>query len=176
MNRPKSIFRRAAEGGVTLGALFVCIFLAGSVAGTVGSLMALALIVYVPVFVYRRLKSTYFAAHGMMTFSGLWLEGILHFVCGAIILALGALIFLRWIMPDYLPDMIAMVLRAAAANPDTGDAAMSPAQFAKAFASIRPIDIAMTLMWASAFTGSIASLVIAAIVKSKLPPTQAPNS
>lgn len=175
MNRPKSIFRRAAEGGVTLGALFVCIFLAGSVAGTIGSLLSLALIVYVPVFVYRRLKSTYFAAHGLMTFSGLWLEGILHFICGAIILALGSLIFLRWIVPDYLPDMVAVISRAAAENAQASDSPVTPAQFASYFASIRPIDISMTLLWSASFTGSIASLVIAAIVNSKLPPP-APNS
>ena len=176
MNRPKSIFRRAAEGGLTLGALFVCIFLAGSIAGTLGSLLSLALMVYVPVFVYRRLKSTYFAAHGLMTFSGLWLEGILHFICGSVILALGTLVFLRWIAPDYLSAMVDAVSQAVAADPKAAvDSPVTPAQFAAYLASIRPIDIAMTLMWTASFTGSIASLVIAAIVKSKLPPPPSPN-
>jgi hypothetical protein len=57
------------------------------------------------------------------------------------------------------------------------DGSVSPEQIASYFSSIRPIDISMTLMWASSFTGSIASLVIAALVKTRcVPPPPSPNS
>ena len=83
MNRPKSIFRRAAEGGITLGAIFVCIFLLETTAGALSWLLALGLMVYVPVFVYRKLRNTYLAAHGLMSFSGLWLEGMRLEIAGS---------------------------------------------------------------------------------------------
>lgn len=172
MNRPKSIFRRAAEGGVTLGALFVCIFLLETAASPLTGLLSLGLMIYVPVYVYRKLKSTYFAAHGLMTFSGLWLEGILLFVCGSIILAFGTLIFMKWLVPGYLPAMTEQVVLFLRHNPQITDSTVSPEQLASYFSSIRQIDISMTLLWAAAFTGSIASLAIAAFVKSRrVPPS-----
>lgn len=139
-------------------------------------LIAIALMIYVPVHVYRRLKDTYFAAHGLMTFSGLWLEGILHFVCGAIILAFGTFIFLRFLVPGYLPMLSSNLAAFIADNPQWTGGSVSAQQLQRYFASIRPIDISMTLMWAAAFTGSIASLLIAAVVKSKVaPPPSAPS-
>lgn len=139
-------------------------------------LFALALMVYVPMYVYRRLKATYFAAHGMMTFSGLWLEGILHFVCASILLAFATFILLRWLVPGYLPALTAGVASFVAENPQWLDGSVTPDRLQRYFASIRPIDISMTLMWAASFTGSIASLVIAAIVKSKVAPPPSPSS
>lgn len=136
---------------------------------------ALALMVYVPVYVYRRLKATYFAAHGLMTFSGLWLEGILHFACASILMAFATFILLRWLVPGYLPALTAGAASFVAENPQWIDSSVTAAQLQRYFASIRPIDISMTLMWAASFTGSIASLVIAAIVKSKVVP-QPPSS
>lgn len=177
MNRPKSIFRRAAEGGITLGAIFVCIFLLETTAGALSWLLALGLMVYVPVFVYRKLRNTYLAAHGLMSFSGLWLEGILLFVCGSILLALGTLIFMKWLVPGYLPAAVAQMTQFIGNNPQMVDGSVSTEQIASYFSSIRPIDISMTLMWASSFTGSIASLVIAALVKTRcVPPPPSSNS
>lgn len=176
MNRPKSIFRRAAEGGVTLGVLFICIFLLETIAGPMTGLIAIALMVYVPVHVYRKVKATYSAAHGLSTFSALWLEGILLFVCASIILALGSFIFLRLLVPGYLPALTAQAADFIAGNPQLLDSGTEPQQLARYFASIRPIDISMTLMWSAAFTGSIASLVIAAIVKSLRVPPAAPKN
>lgn len=162
---------------MTLGALFVCIFLLETVPGSITGLMALGLMVYVPVVVYRRLKSTYFATNGLMTLSGLWLEGILHFVCGSIIFALGTLIFMKWIVPGYLPAVAAQLSTLIENNPGAiAGSDVTPQQISSYFSSIRPIDISMTLLWAASFTGSIASLVIAAIVKSKrIPPSSSPN-
>lgn len=176
MNRPRSIFRRAAEGGVTLGVLFICIFLLETIAGPMTGLIALVLMVYVPVHVYRKVKASYTMARGLSSFSALWLEGILLFVCGSIILAIGTFIFMRWLVPGYLPALTGQVAEFIAANPHLLDSPASPQQLTAYFASIRPIDIAMTLMWASAFTGSLASLVIAAIVKWRtVPPPASPN-
>lgn len=175
MNRPKSIFRRAAEGGLTLGVIFVCIFLLGTVTGPLMGLLALFLMIYVPVYVYRNLKATYFSAHGLMTFSGLWLEGILLFVCASILLALGSFIFMRVIVPDYVPAVSRQIVAFLEANPQMNGTSMSTQQLGASFASIRPIDISMTLMWGASFTGSIASLVIAGIVKSKIVPPANPS-
>jgi len=176
VNRPRSIFRRAAEGGVTLGVLFICIFLLETIASSLTGLFAFALMAYVPVHVYRKVKSTYVAAHGLTTFSGLWLEGILLFVCGSIILALGTFIFMRLLAPGYLPAMTDQIAMFLTNNPQLLDSGISQQQLTKYFTSIRPIDISMTLMWSAAFTGSIASLVIAAIVKSKQVPPPAPSN
>ena len=177
MNRPKSIFRRAAEGGLTLGALFVCIFLLETTAGVISGLLALGLMIYVPVYVYRKLRATYITTHGLMSFSGLWLEGILLFACGAIIFALGTLVFMKWLVPGYLPAVTAQVASLLESNPQFAGNQADTRQLMAYFSSIRPIDISMTLLWASSFTGSIASLVIAAIVKSKrVPPSSSPNS
>ena len=177
VSRPKTIFRRAGEGGVTLGALFVCIFLLGTVAGPLTQVMSLALMVYVPFWVYRKLKVTYFASRGLMTFSGLWLEGILLFMCGSIILALGTLVFMQWLMPGYLPAAVGQVAEVVKANPQLVDASVTPEQIVAYFASIRPIDISITLLWGASFTGSIASIVIAGLVKAKsVPPPPPPQS
>lgn len=175
MNRAKSIFQRAAEGGATLGALFVCIFLLETVPNPLAGLFALGLMIYVPFFVYRKLKDTYFAAHGLMPYAGVWLEGILLFVFGAIILALGSFLYMRWLVPGYLPAVTSQVSDFIESQPQLFDNTFSPELFKKYLASIRPIDISMSMMWMAAFSGSMASLIIAAIVKSKKVPPPAPN-
>lgn len=176
MKRYKEIMRRAAEGGITLGVVFVCIFLLQVTASSMMHLLALGLMIYVPMFVYRKVRTTHFASYGATTFSWLWLEGLMLFLHGGIILSLGVLVFMEWLVPEYLPTMIAQFRLFAESNPGFFKSAGGAEQFLAMFNGIRPIDIAITLLWPVMLSGCIASLVIAAVTKSKqVPPPALPN-
>lgn len=165
-----SPFRRGAEDGVLfgvyLGALSVCM-LAG-LRVSVLEVLFLILAVGVPFYCFRRQRRSYVSAGGSLAVAPLWMQGIVMFFCGSIIMALVTMIYLQWVDPDYLAYLKAMVTESVALDPGAFAASgIKPADIDNLFAIITPAKFAVEMLWLSIFTGSILSLLTAVIVPLK---------
>lgn len=107
-----ALFRRGADDGFLLGLYFSALFFAMvySMAVPLLSMAALALMAGVPVVIYKFLRRSYVAEYGTTRFSALWMQGIVTFFCGSLILALVSFVFMRWIEPDYIESVMRQVV------------------------------------------------------------------
>lgn len=166
---PRSIYERAAYNGLWMGLYFVVLFLlmVATIRLGVLNILVMAMICFTPFLIYRQLKRTHLDAHGMESFSGLWMQGILTFCCGSIILCAASYIFLRWCYPTFMYDSCLQILDMYKATPEMPKDTLfdvATAIVEKRFA-IRPTDIALAYLWSAAFTGSILSMILATVVK-----------
>jgi len=167
--RPRSIYERAASDGAWLGLWFVALFGLSVAALRIApiNILVMVMAMLVPFIVYRRLRRTYVDSHGLTTYSALWMQGILTFGCGSLILGAAAFIFMRWIYPDFIID----TLRAGIEfyrNESSG----AGADIADEFQAIidhrlipTPFTIAMAWMWLGLFSGSVLSMLLAAVAR-----------
>lgn len=167
----KSVFQRGASTGLYFGlylsALFFAMAYSMSVPGL--SLLALVMMAVVPVIIYKSLRRMYVEELGLSLFSGLWMYGILIFLCGSLISALVSMAFLKWIQPDFIAEQIQMsidILRASkiAQGEETAkmlemmrDGGMIPSV---AEMSVRMISF-------NVFSGSLLSMIVSALVMAK---------
>ena len=86
-NNVKNIYARGADDGFLLGVYFV--------------VLASAMAVGVPVVCYIFMRRSQRAAHGLLTFSALWMQGIVTFACGSLIFGAAGLVYLKWIDPQF---------------------------------------------------------------------------
>lgn len=166
-----TMLRRGCRDGITMGFVFGSVFVLAACGtdSSLASLVALALAVSVPFMVYRRLAASYRADGCRATFAAVWLEGILTFGGGAIILALVTYLYLHYFDPTFVTRQVTAVSMFYARS----DSA-SLRQLGQTFDNMvqshmlpRPIDLAVTMAWAAAFTGAVTSLILSAIVKAK---------
>lgn len=165
-----SPFRRGAEDGalfgVYLSALSLCMLAGLRVAFL--EFLFLILAVGVPFYCFRRLRLSYVKSDGQLSLAPLWMQGIVMFICGSIIMALLMVVYLQWIDPDYFADLGGMVVDSLAADPQIFAASgLNAADVTNLFEIITPIKFAVEMLWLSIFTGSILSLLTAVVVPLK---------
>ena len=172
-NKPtlKDIMTFGAERGAILG-IYFCVLIAlliFEIYVPVLSLVVLAMIIWVPFLVYRWLKKSDKTTGGIFTISMLWLQGIALFFFASVILAVGVFVFLRFIQPDFMSDMVNFIMESAKAadNPALTQQASMLEQIISESGIPRAIDMALNLGWSAIFTGSILSLLLAVLVKSR---------
>lgn len=166
---PRSIYERAGTDGAWLGLWFTVLF-GLSVASMNVPLLNIAVLtmaLLVPFIAYRFLRRTYVASHGLMTYSALWMQGILTFGAGSLILCAAAFIFMRWIYPDFILDTLRMGVEFYRNEPSGAGK-----ELADEFQTIidrrmapSPFTIAMVWMWLGLFSGSVLSMFLAAIAR-----------
>ncbi len=150
--------------GLYLSALFVCLVYAGYYNWL--SLIALALIAGVPVMVYVMLKRAYVAGGCKSTFSELWTQGILTFLGGTVIMAAFSFVYLKWIEPTFMADMINAVIEMAREVNDENSVMMLKKVIDNHLVPTAS-DVAMEFVWLGTFSGSILSMLLALIVRSR---------
>lgn len=133
------------------------------------SMAALALMAGVPVVIYKFLRRSYVAEYGTTRFSALWMQGIVTFFCGSLILALVSFVFMRWIEPDYIESVMRQVVEVygGASWPQGREAADVLQHALDAGLVPRAIQVSMELLWTGVFTGSILSIVVSLIVQAR---------
>ncbi|MBD5226188.1 MAG: DUF4199 domain-containing protein [Bacteroidales bacterium] len=167
----KNIYARGADDGAWMGLCLVALggCMAGAMHTALLSVPAFALMAAVPVLTWFFLRRTHIAAHGMTVFSALWMQGITMFGCGALIFGLAAFVYLKWVDPDF----IATVLSTAAGyyeniDDPTGNAAELADELeaiVKNHAVPSSGSVVLSWMWLIVFSGSLLSMVVAAVVK-----------
>ena len=166
---PTSVYRRGADDGFIMGAylsvwiILVCASLYNNITGLIGLVMAAG----VPGLIYAMLRRSYVKDFGLSTFSFLWLQGIVTFVCGTLMMAVVAFIYMRFIYPDYVMDLFTMVADKYGELPSAEAQAFSRNLHlmveTKSYPS--PIYVALELMMSGIFTGSILSMLITWLVR-----------
>lgn len=166
------LYERAAYSGGVLGLYLTVLFAVNAYTQSFPllALVGLALMACVPVMVYMRLSRSYIAGGRRATFSELWLEGIVTFFFATLIVSLASVVFMTWIQPDWFIGQLRMAV-------EQGEASQLPqlqemAGVLKAAMVQRvlptPMQMALDMGWLILFTGSILSMVVAAIVRARI--------
>lgn len=168
-SRTRSIYERAGSDGAWMGLWFTVMF-GLSVASMRVALLNVAVLtmaLLVPFVAYRFLRRTYLDSHGLVTYSGLWMQGILTFAAGSLILGAASFIFMRWIYPDFILDTLKMGVEFYRSEPMGAGAGL-----ADEFQTIidrrlapSPFTITMVWMWLGVFSGSVLSMFLAAVIR-----------
>lgn len=167
--KPRSIYERAGADGAWMGLWFTVIFGLSvvSIRFAFLNIAVLTMVLMVPFIAYRFLRRTYVDSHGLMTYSALWMQGILTFAAGSLILCAATFIFMRWIYPDFILDTLKLGIDFYRDLPsDAGH------EFADELQSVidrrlapSPFTISMVWMWMGLCSGSVLSMFLAAIAR-----------
>ena len=171
--KEKSPYKRGADDGFLMGILLIAVFLVTTwsitfpPASWIGMLLTL---VAVPLTTFFMLRRSYLRDNGLTIFSSLWMQGIVMFFCGTIILALFVYIYLRILNPTFIVDMLNHV---AGLYEDLGTdqgKQIASALHAMIKQNLVPSAISMALetIWVGVFTGSLLSALMAGMVKMKI--------
>lgn len=166
---PRSIYDRAARDGAWIGLWFVVMFLLSVAAMKIAllNIIVITMGLLVPFIAYRLLRRTYTDSYGLVSFSALWMQGILTFACGSILLGTAAFIFMRWVYPDFIADTIRMGIEFYRNEPSAAGAELAT-DFQKMLDMRmlpQPMTLAMAWMWLGLFSGSVLSMFLAAITR-----------
>lgn len=169
MGERHSVYTLGANDGWKMGIYLSAMYLLQS-AGLGHPLMLFVgnlLLLGIPFFAYFLLRRGYVASHGVNTFSAVWLHGIIFFLCGSLIMALVAYVYMRFVKPNFIVEQIQL-----AADTYRSFGTAQGEQFAHQLERIvtehmvpSAIQMALTLMWLCSFVGSILSLLLTLIVR-----------
>lgn len=113
------------------------------------------------------LRRTYEASGRTLTFSALWMQGIVMFLAAAIITTLTSYVFLRFARPDYFYAIAQQAADAAAASPYEQDRATAHLLQRMIDDDMLPTQLQMAFLgfWTAAFGGAVLSAIVAAVVR-----------
>lgn len=164
----KSIYRRGAEHGVALGVYLSVMFVAMALSLEVAwlGLLAMTMALCVPLLTYKMLRRSYVADMGLTRFSELWMEGIITFAGGSVIMAVAALAYMKWVEPSFIADRVAEVAQfyrdaGQTQFADTLDAAIASHTLPTA------AETAVEFVWLGVFSGSMLSMLMSLLVRAR---------
>lgn len=164
-----SIFQRGAQNGLYVGVYLILLawVIILAVDSSVMNLLALLLLAFGPVMCFIMLRRTFIREQGNSLLSGLWLEGIVTFICGSLIFSLAAYSYLRWINPGFVPQQVSDAIRVYEKidNEQAEELVSLLKQIEKARAYPTPQQIVLQLGLLVTFAGSILSLLTASFLK-----------
>ncbi len=172
MNQPVksfNVYARGLEDGAVMGPVLIAVFAAMvlSLSYLWMNILLLVLVVAVPVVSWMRLRRTFRQLDGKATFSMLWMEGIMMFLGGSMLFGAASFVFLRWIQPDFVMQMLRTAYETYSAMPgDNAEALTDELQMIiNSGAMPSAASVASGWMWLTMFSGSVLSAILALIVK-----------
>lgn len=173
MNTEKSVFQQSAENGISFGLYLSAIFFTIVYAEKlpVLSLIGLILILAIPVILYRYIRKFHISHIETSNFSLLWTLGTLTFLCGSLICSVATFIWLEYVLPDFIFEQAKNTLALYEQSPDLKNIEL--VQLLRSAIENgtlpSPIEIVMQMLWSSFTLGVMLSLVLAPLVKLKMP-------
>lgn len=168
---PLSVYRLGAEDGLVMGPLLALtvVLMGASTYVPMLFFLTLAAMVAVPITAYILLARAYKRRPVQSTFSALWLQGICMFFFGSLIMALAAYIGMRWVCPGFVTDQINTIVAVYGSldNPDAQTIATTLQKAADTHSLPTPIEISLELIYLAVFSGSLLSMVLALVVRSR---------
>lgn len=170
--RQRSPFKRGADYGAVFGVYLSVLFLLSAYSMQVPglSIVSFLMMVAVPVIIYVMLRRSYVADMGKTIFSSLWMEGIVIFACGSLVAAAVAIVFMRWVEPDYIESTVRSIIDIynSGAMGERGNevseilqAALDQKRLPKA------VELVIDMLWLQVFSGSMLSLLMSLLVQAR---------
>ena len=174
----RSVYRRGADDGLLMGIFLSVLFIAAvnSIYSGIATVASIAMAIVVPFLTFFFLRRNFRSDNCLTSFSSLWLHGICIFFFGSLLMALTSYIYLRFVNPGYITTVIDMAKEVYAAV-DTPDARQMVDMMQKLQDShMLPTggQVAIEIIWAGVFSGSLLSMVVSAIVRAVTRPTPPP--
>lgn len=171
--KAKSPFRRGADDGLLMGILLVAVFFTGSLSfryTLASDLTPILMLGGVPLLTYFLLRRSYIRDNGLTLFSSLWMQGIVTFFCGSLILAMFMYCFMRWIEPDFMRETVAHIAEFYDSMPDNPQGQ----EIARVFHTMldenvfpSAISVAVESIWLGVFSGSLLSMLAALAARAR---------
>lgn len=163
--------KTAATQGIKFGIVITVMTLSAMLSIDVASLsiLCMAIFLFVPFMLYRAMTDYKRQRSAEVRHSELWMLGIGIFFFGSLICAIATYIFLRFVQPDYLYRMITAAIAAVEQTPSDQQESTLKVLHGIIDNGMLPtaIEVAVQLIWSYTFSGSILSLIVAAIAKGK---------
>lgn len=170
----KSIYARGADCGLWLGLCFIAMFVlaAASMRMPLLNIGVIGIAVYVPVLSYRFLRRTHVDAHGLTSFSALWMQGIVMFACGALLLGAAAYLYIKVVEPNFISNVVKFGIEyySSAGTPEADAIADEFRKIVELNRLPRTGDVVLMYIWATVFSGSILSMLLAVIARARRVP------
>ena len=162
----RSVYSLGAADGLWTGLAmgFCMMFMILSTRIPFLGLVAMALVILTPWLVWRFLRRAWISGQTPPTFSAVWLHGICIFLFGSIIMALMMYISLKFLSPGWIENQTLLVVKELSANPNTLDQAKTMSRIIESGQLPSPIYVSISSIWLVAFTGSMWSMIFAAIL------------
>ena len=168
---PASPYKRGADDGVTFAIYLTALFFASiySIDVPLLSFVVLLLVLGVPFMIYMYLRRAYVADKGFTLLSGLWMHGIMIFLCGSALSAVVQVIYLKWLNPHYISDMVKTAIDLYSQLPGENAERMTDILQKIIDNNMVPsaISIVMEMLWLSVFSGSLLSVLMALLVRAR---------
>ncbi len=171
--KAKSPFRRGADDGLLMGILLVAVFFTGSQSfryTLASDLTPILMLGGVPLLTFFLLRRSYIRDNGLTLFSSLWMQGIVTFFCGSLILAMFMYCFMRWIEPDFMRETVAHIAEFYDSMPDNPQGQ----EIARVFHTMldenvfpSAISVAVESIWLGVFSGSLLSMLAALAARAR---------
>ena len=165
--KAKSPFRRGADDGIIMGLLLVAVFFTGTLSFSytlASDLTPILMLAGVPLLTYFLLRRSYVRDNGMTLFSSLWMQGIVTFFCGSLILAIVMYVYMRWGNPGFMREMVSRMSEFYDSMPETPQSReVSQIFHTMLDENVFPsaINVAIESIWLGVFSGSLLSMLAA---------------
>lgn len=169
-SKPQSIYHNGATDGLIMGLYFSVIFILQaltlgrpSLLGLVGTAMLLG----IPVLAYMQLRRGYRQHPANRQFATVWMHGITIFVCAGLILGVVQYAYTRFLVPNFIPDMMHNVAEAYKSMPGAKYQHFGSVLQNMIDQKLVPssISLAFSMIWTVSFAGSLLSLLLTIIIK-----------
>ncbi|MDE5647740.1 MAG: DUF4199 domain-containing protein [Muribaculaceae bacterium] len=163
--KAKSPFRRGADDGIIMGLLLVAVFFTGTLSFSytlASDLTPILMLAGVPLLTYFLLRRSYVRDNGMTLFSSLWMQGIVTFFCGSLILAIVMYVYMRWGNPGFMREMVSRMSEFYDSMPETPQSReVSQIFHTMLDENVFPsaINVAIESIWLGVFSGSLLSML-----------------
>ncbi|MDE7411996.1 MAG: DUF4199 domain-containing protein [Paramuribaculum sp.] len=169
MNQTFSPYRHGAYRGLPLGVYCGLSILVIAMADTIpfGGIIGLVLIVIYPVLIFKILHSASRDTEGTASLSIIWLSGLIAILGAAIVAGLIALIYFKWISPDYIFDRIsqAAVMFADSPSESLREVSMAARTAIEQDRIPSAVEFTFSLMWFIVFVGVVITAILAPYVR-----------
>lgn len=171
--KAKSPFRRGADDGFLMGIMLVVVFISGSLSfryPLAATLSPILMIAGVPLLTYILLRRSYVKDNGLTLFSSLWMQGIVTFFCGTLILAIVMYGYMRWYNPEFMREMVGYMADFYDSMPENPKGhEVSQIFHTMLDEDLFPsaINVAIESIWLGVFSGSILSMLVAIAVRAR---------
>lgn len=166
-----SVYRQGADTGLYFGLYLTALFftMAYSVNVPFLSLLSFLLMLGVPVFIYKCLRSYYCRLRGHVIFSGLWMYGIMIFLCGSLISAALSVIYMKWISPGFMAAQMqtSLDILEASPMPQAHETAETVRLMRDNGMLPGPVEVALRIVSFNVFTGSMLSALMALLARAR---------